>query len=97
MATEFDIVFDVNGKRVDLRQALPLRQGTLEDLEDAGVPFDGQRMTIKQVGTYLHIILRAANPEVTRDDVRAMTQADIGAVAAAINKFQAAAAPVVPA
>ena len=83
--------FDINGKHVDLRKALPLRQGTLEDLEDAGVPFDGARMTIKQIGTYLHIILRAANPDVTREDVRAMTQDDIGGIASAVRKFQGAA------
>lgn len=82
--------FVINGKQIDIRKVVPLTQGDLEDLEDAGIPF-GQQLTSKQINTMLMLLLRKVDSSITRDDVRTLTTKQAADISETIRKFSEAA------
>lgn len=68
------MIYEINGKKVDLGLALPLTLGDYEDVEAKGISQkDLVDLSFKHVRILVEHVLQKANKDVTTDDVRNLT------------------------
>lgn len=91
------MIYEINGKKVDLTKALPLKLGDYEDLEGKGVAQkDLHSLSFRNMRVLVQHILQKANPEVTTEDVRGMTLEQMVEMQKRINALNESEKPNLP-
>jgi len=83
--SEPPVIVKVAGKEIDIRGFAPVTLGDLEDLEEAGLLSKGGELNVQGMKPsieFLHIVLRKCDPEITREQVRAI---DSNALSSALS------------
>lgn len=80
------MIYEINGKQIDLKTALPLTLGDYEDLEGKGIgQRDFESLTFKQMRVLVEFVLNKANKTVTVEDARGLTIVQLKDLQAKIN------------
>lgn len=79
----------INDKEVHLKKALPLTLGDWEDLEDMGITPQSLKVPgFKILRIFIHHICHKANNDITDDDIRSLTIAQMDNVNSMIGSLQ---------
>lgn len=91
------MIYEINGKKAELKLALPLKLGDYEDLEGKGLAQkDLTNLSFKQMRVLVEHILQKANAAITTDDVRSMTLDEMIALQKQINAINDGEKPNIP-